>query len=120
MSGRSSRVRPRKLRKVVDVITYWQNVREFGASGKIDQYRDFRAVLVDGGATQAQCGRVLNTILSHCGVMDTPVPRGLPIDQVTYMNIGKGDVGRWLLDVLTRQPSSDPPAERTETTPPSP
>lgn len=72
----------------------------------MDRHRDFRAVLVDGGATPEQCRRVLWEILGHSGWFLTPVRPNenlLNLDNL-FVRLGKQDFGRWLYTVLAEEP----------------
>lgn len=88
------------------------------------QYRDFRAVLLDGEASPEQCRRVLNIVLAQCGVLKSPLKtrpvggdeqfaEGLAIDtSLTLVRIGEQNIGRWLLAQIMERPRSEPLAEQ--------
>jgi hypothetical protein len=75
-----------------------------------DRYRDFRAVLLNGTASEHQAQRVLYLILDHLGVLKTPMARAEnAVDPLaTFHAIGRQDAGRWLLGMLTTEPREQP------------
>ena len=108
----------RRRRTPVDVISFLESHERHPATD-IEEFRAFQAVFLDGGATQEQGLIVLNAILGHCGLFNTPLRKGAPSDtHMTYLAIGKGDVGRWLLAKLTTEQSQAAAPTRTESQPP--
>lgn len=69
--------------------------------GKADRYIDFRRVFMDGGASSDQCKRVLWQIFEQTRMFASPISEGDPY--LTYARVGKQELGRWLLSVMTTQ-----------------
>lgn len=107
----------RKKRQPVDFLTFFEGIGRHVFTSDKDRYRDFNAVLIEGGATSEQALRVLNEILGWCGLMSSPArlrPDGQVSNEATFVRIGKQEIGRAIYDTLTRIPDSRPLPERTE------
>ena len=73
-------------------------------STNTDRYRDFRAVFEDDRGR-----RVLWQIFEEMRMFGTPI---IPGDtHLTYARIGKQEIGRWLLLVLTKEPGDSQPKQ---------
>ncbi len=79
-----------------------------GRYNQADRYRDFRKVLIEGGASVAEARRVLWQIFEETRLFHTPIG-GAADTHATYARIGKQEIGRWLLTVLTAAPSDAGP-----------
>lgn len=79
-----------------------------GRYNPADRYRDFRKVLIEGGASAAEARRVLWQIFEETRLFHTPI--GVGDAHLTYARIGKQEIGRWLLTVLTTVPGDAAPA----------
>lgn len=92
-----------------DALAFFEELTPFAPAGgrytKDDRYRDFRAVF-DGAATPEQAKRVLWQIFEECRLFRTPIAAG--DTHLTYARIGKQEIGRWLLTVLTAEPGERP------------
>lgn len=98
-----------------DPIEFFEQIAPY-AGGKDyshqDRQRDFRAVLMEGSAPPEQCMRVLHEIFSQTFLYRNPVMRGE--NDVTYMRLGRQDLGRWLLMTLMAPPPEQPEATQSQ------
>ena len=101
-----------------DALAFFEELTPYAPGGgrytKIDRYRDFRAVLMDGDAAPDQARRVLWQIFEECRLFRTPIAAG--DTHLTYTRIGKQEIGRWLLTVLTAEPGEGPARTEPEET----
>lgn len=102
-----------------DALAFFEELTPFAPSGgrytKVDRYRDFRAVFMDGTAAPDQTRRVLWQVFEECRLFRTPIAAG--DTHLTYARIGKQEIGRWLLTVLTAEPGESPARTDREETP---
>lgn len=106
-----------RKREPVDFLSFFEEVGRYVFANDTDRYRDFNKVLIEGGATPEQSLRVLNEILSWCGLMGSPArlrPDGMVSVEATFVRIGKQEIGRAIYDVLTRIPQAGPLPEKTQ------
>lgn len=111
--GRRSKSVPHRA----DTLEFFEELGPYAPGGgrytRADRYRDFRAVFSDGGAAPEQCRRVLWQLFEETRLFRTPIAPGDA--NLTYARIGKQEIGRWLLSVLTAPPGADaPPPTRTK------
>lgn len=88
--------------KRADRLEFFEELGPFspakGNYTRADRYRDFRAVFY-GEGTPEQGKRVLWQLMEETRLFRTPIAPGDA--NLTYARIGKQEIGRWLLSVLT-------------------
>jgi hypothetical protein len=100
-----------------DALAFFEELGPYATGGgrytRADRYRDFRKVLLEGGASADEAKRVLWQMFEETRLFRTPVTAG--DTHLTYARIGKQEIGRWLLAVLTTPPAAETAApERAE------
>lgn len=105
----------RWLQKKADPLAFFEEISGTDANyTKTDRYRDFRRVFMEGGASAEQCKSVLWQIFEQTRMFATPIQEGDPY--LTYSRIGKQEIGRWLLDVMTTQHEPGEAQTKTQST----